>query len=300
MPPRTRNAASSRVSTRASAQTRSGESSRNNKAESSKPATRGRKRKSTELDLTHKREREKRARNQDAVELDTVPGDEGKPRLTTPDLEFDFDRSQLRDPRPTPGRVKRPRYDEFDMPKGFKERFYVPEPEKPKGRLNALQKDMLLREASILDPSKCFHDLHICHRKGREGSPTYDAAGFQLDWEKVDDWMRPTRPRKSTILNRMERALDRHAREQRTMYDIFFVDGKGPDVHETIVEQYLKDQVSKDLGVPWHQIGPAHLLEWEKKGFPKQKAEEWWREPNEVERARMLKMSTGSKLRKDL
>ncbi|KAF1975273.1 hypothetical protein BU23DRAFT_566845 [Bimuria novae-zelandiae CBS 107.79] len=30
-----------------------------------------------------------------------------KPRLTIPDLEFNYDRSQLRDPRPTPGRATR-------------------------------------------------------------------------------------------------------------------------------------------------------------------------------------------------
>jgi hypothetical protein len=34
---------------------------------------------------------------------------QSKPRLTTPDPEFDYDRSQLRDPRPTPGRKARPR-----------------------------------------------------------------------------------------------------------------------------------------------------------------------------------------------
>ncbi|KAI0836907.1 hypothetical protein F5Y06DRAFT_96968 [Hypoxylon sp. FL0890] len=300
MPPRTRNTASSSTSTHANTQAQSGESSGNSTAKTSNTTTRGRKRKSTESSSSNKPKRGKHGKEKDTVEPDVVPDEERKPRLTTPDLEFDFDRSQLRDPRPTPGRVKPPRWTEFDMPKGFKERFYVPEPEKSQGRLNALQKDKLHRQASILDPSKSFHCLHICHQKGREGSPTYDEAGFQLDWDKVDKWMKPMTYNKTSILNGMERVLDRQEREQRTMYDIFFVDGKGPDAHSSIVEHYLKDHVSKDLGVPWHQIGPVQLFEWEKKGFSKQKADEWWREPNEVERARQNKMLVGARLRKDL
>ena len=43
-----------------------------------------------------------------------------KPRLTTPDLEYDYDRSQLRDPRPTPGRRARPRWDDTVRPKRSK------------------------------------------------------------------------------------------------------------------------------------------------------------------------------------
>ena len=58
-----------------------------------------------------------------------------KPRLTTPDVEFDYDRSQLRDPRPTPGRIKRPRYDDFSCPDDlkakFKTEFEVRKPDTP-------------------------------------------------------------------------------------------------------------------------------------------------------------------------
>ncbi|OTA96556.1 hypothetical protein M434DRAFT_27700 [Hypoxylon sp. CO27-5] len=299
MPPRTRGTASASASTRRNTENPNCASSRNTRANNS-TTSRGRKRKSTESDSSTKGKRGKKTKEVEVIELDSTPEEERKPRLTTPDLEFDFDRSQLRDPRPTPGRVKRPRWDEHDMPKDFKERFYVPEPEKPKGRLNSFQKDELFRQAAILDPSHCFHNLYICHQKGRHGSPTYDFAGFQLDWEKVDQWMKPTSFSRSRAVNGMQRALDRHDRESRTMYDIFFVDGKGPNADRHIVEGYLKDHVSKDLGIPWHQIGPGQLVEWEKRGFPKQKAEEWWREPNEVEKARLLKMLSGGSLRKDL
>ncbi|KAI1412784.1 hypothetical protein F5Y13DRAFT_199645 [Hypoxylon sp. FL1857] len=299
MPPRKRVAASSSASTRANAGNQSGGSS-DTMANNSTTTSRGRKRKSTESDPSSKPKRGKQAKEVEVIELDATPDEERKPRLTTPDLEFDFDRSQLRDPRPTPGRVKRPRWDEYDMPEGFKDRFYVPEPEKPKGRLNSTTKNELFRKASILDPSASFHDLYVCHRKGRRGSPTYDTAGFRLDWEKVNNWMKPTSYSRRGAVNGMARALDRHDRESRTMHDIFFVDGKGPNAERSTVDHYLRDHVSKDLGIPWHQIGPGQLFEWEKRGFPKQNAEEWWREPNEVERARFLKMLGGASLRKDL
>ncbi|OTA98280.1 hypothetical protein M426DRAFT_259315 [Hypoxylon sp. CI-4A] len=301
MPPRTRKNASSNSSTRANATTesQSGESSASRKTSDTKP-TRGRKRKSTDSDAPEEPKRAKTEKpNDDKPE--EIPEEQRKPRLTTPDLEFDFDHRQIRDPRPTPGRVKRPRYTKFDLPPGFKDRFYVPEPAKPKGRLNAFRKDEIFREQSLLDPSETFHHLYVCHRKGREGSPTYDEAGFQLDWKKVDDWMKPRAYNKRSMVNGMARALARQKREQAAMIEIFFVDGKIPeDLAAVDIMDYLKDHVSKDLGVPWHQIGVDQLVEWEKKGFPKQRAVGWWREPNKEERRRFMKMLSGGSLRKDL
>ncbi|KAI4860412.1 hypothetical protein F4820DRAFT_109162 [Hypoxylon rubiginosum] len=282
--------------------------------------TKGRKRKSTEIELSERHQRDKQAKNSDASnesEIICIDDDddddddkeeESKPRLTTPDLEFDYDRSQLRDPRPTPGRVKRPRREKPELTVEFKKRFYIPEPAKPKSRLNSTQGEKLFKQKALLDPSEMFHDLYTCHRKGRTGSPTYDQAGFQLDWKKVDDWMKPRAYNKSSAVKGMSKALERHARERREMYEIFFVDGKGPECEPTYVMDYLRDHVSKDLGIPWHQIGPKQLVEWEKRGFPKQKAEEWWREPNEEwwrepneeERTRIVKMMEGASLRKDL
>ncbi|KAI1476393.1 hypothetical protein F4774DRAFT_428018 [Daldinia eschscholtzii] len=297
MAPRTRSA-----SRRANSWDQGVKSSRNGATKVSKTTTptRGRKRKSTESQLSGRPKRESPIKTFNSERIKEVPNDEGKPRLTTPDLEFDYDRSQLRDPRPTPGRVKRPRWEKDDMPDDLKERFYIPRPEKPKGRLDALEKRLLLDAETEMDPSETFHDLHKCHKKGRDGSPTYDAAGFELDWNKVDGWMRPKSYTKSGAVSRMEKVVNKMEREEREMYKIFFVDGKGPEAEPTIVIEYLQDHVSKDLGIPWHQIGPKQLVEWEKKGFPKQKAEKWWREPNETEELRMMKMSTGADFRKDL
>ncbi|KAI0121928.1 hypothetical protein F4814DRAFT_457796 [Daldinia grandis] len=296
MPPQLRSA-----SARANPGIQSGEASSKGTTKPSKTAaTKGRKRKSTDSQPSSRPKRGKQAKTSDTGEPEGIPDEKRKPRLTTPDLEFDYDRSQLRDPRPTPGRVRRPRWDSSDMPEGFAERFYIPEPEKPKGRTKAQRERNRHEKNPLLDPSDSFHDLYVCQEKGREGSPTYDAAGFQLDWEKVDSTIHPGSRSKSAVVSGMEKVVDRMEREERDMFKIFFEGGKPPDSESTIVIEYLQDHVSKDLGVPWHQIGSKQLVEWEKRGFPKQKASKWWREPNEMEELRMMKMSSGAGLRKDL
>lgn len=222
---------------------------------------------------------------------------EDKPRLTTPDLEYDYDRSQLRDQRQTPGRVRRPRLNDRELDDDFRERFYIPTVEKPKGV--SKNSDEFFAMKALADPSYSFHDLHVCHKKGRNGSPTYDDAGFQLDWEKVDRWMKPQPYNKRKMVSGMERAMERAENEQAAMYKSFFVEGKGPD-NSAECKDYIKDHVSKDLGIPWHQIDSKKVKEWEERGFSKVKLEDWWHVPNKEERKRMMKMMTGASLRKDL
>jgi hypothetical protein len=235
-------------------------------------------------------------------------GPDGRPRLTTPDLEFDFDRSQLRDPRPTPGRKARPRHSSIDLDlhnkplkEHFETNFYIPEAEKPKGRLNALQKDELFRQNGLLNPLHSFHDLYVCHEKGPDGSPTYDTAGFELDYKKVQRWMRPQAYNKKSIVRGAARAVDRHVSEEEQMFNLFFKGGKAssPNQHRHL-NHSVKDHVSKDLGIPWHQIGVEQVQDWRDKGFGPVEYEQWWKEPSEVESARLWKMLGGASLRKDL
>ncbi|KAI8635243.1 hypothetical protein F5Y19DRAFT_407109 [Xylariaceae sp. FL1651] len=121
-----------------------------------------------------------------------------------------------------------------------------------------------------------FHDLHVCYKNGPHGKPTYDGAGFQLNYKKVAEWMRPKSYSKSRAVKGMENSLARGAREQRDIFRSFFVHGDEPDYSQSfIVEDYIKDRISKDLGIPWHQIGPQQAYEWEQKGFQKQKFSEW-------------------------
>jgi hypothetical protein len=86
---------------------------------------------------------------------------------------------------------------------------YISKPEKPSGRLSRIQKDQLFRDEARMNPLRTFHDLYRCHDKGREGSPTYDDAGFELDYEKVADWMKPQAYNKNKMIRGMERAVER-------------------------------------------------------------------------------------------
>jgi hypothetical protein len=242
----------------------------------------------------------KKAKKSKAEPTSEVHKEDIRPRLTTPDLEYDYDRSQLRDPRQTPGRVKRPRREDRELSDEWKAKFFIPEPEKPPGRLNVFQKSEIYEEKALIDPTEMFHHLYVCHKKGPNGSPTYDSAGFQLDWHKVDRWMKPRPYNKNRMVRGMEKAVDKAQMEVRQMYEIFFEGGKRPPVDDLNYEHYMKDHVSKDLGVPIHQITPAYFREWEQKGFAKIKAKSWWREPNEVEKDRAMKMLSGASLRKDI
>ena len=143
-------------------------------------------------------------------------GPDGRPVLELSGLEFDFDRSQLRDPRSLPGRKARPRYSSYELDReqsSLKTRletdFYVPKVEKPKGRLNGFQKDQLFGQNALVNPIHSFHDLHVCHKGGPNGPPVYDEAGFELDYDKVDDWMHPKPYNKRKMVSGMEKAVTR-------------------------------------------------------------------------------------------
>lgn len=64
------------------------------------------------------------------------------------------------------------------------------------------------------------------------------------------------------------------------------------------VTDYVKDQVSKDLDIPWHQIMPDQVKMWRDRGLKPVKYEEWWKEPTAEETNRLSKMESGCDLRK--
>ncbi|KAI0435987.1 hypothetical protein F4803DRAFT_573165 [Xylaria telfairii] len=248
---------------------------------------RGVKRTSTDHDLTTESSSRKRTKTSESA----APEAQQRPRLTTPDLEFDYDRSQLRDPRPTPGRTRRPRLKERDLTPAFKERFSIPKPTRPKGRLSAAQKSLLYKEEELLNPLAMSHDLTADVR----------SAGFQMDYTKVAEWMRPKPYSKARMMKGMERSIDRETRERRETYESFSVEGDLPDSNRELrVRDYVKDHISKDLGVPWHRIGPQHAREWRQEAFERNKFSEWWREPTEEENRRMSRISSGVSWRMDL
>lgn len=223
-------------------------------------------------------------------------------RLTTPDLEFDYDRSLLKDPRPTPGRERRPRYQGSDVPAALAAQRPPSSsfPPKLKGRLNASQKDQISQQdLPGADPTQHFYDLHKCRDKGREGSPTYDAAGFRLDYEKVMRWFRPVSSRRSMV-NSMNRSVKARQELEERIVDVFFEDSQEVKqklrTQSSIILDLVKDTISKDLGVPWHQIGMAEVDCWQERGFEKHKLEDWLNYSDE-DKKRNMKMLTGASLR---
>jgi len=99
----------------------------------------------------------------------------------------------------------------------------------------------------------------------------------------------------------MENAVERARTEEQKMFDLFFL-AKWNDDKSTsyMVKDYVKDQVSKDIGVPWHQVGPEQVQQWRDRGFEPVDFYNWWKEPNEEEKKRMMNMMSGASLRKDL
>lgn len=139
--------------------------------------------------------------------------------------------------------------------------------------------------------------LYVCHAKGPNGSPTYDKSGFQLDWHKVDDWMRPKPYNKNRIMNGMNKAVDKAQQDSSAMAAIFFEKGEAPENPHLADNGPWKDRVSKDLGVPWHKVGVKEFEQWDKKGFTKARKGDYENLSVE-EKARMLRLLSGASLRK--
>ena len=227
---------------------------------------------------------------------DPVASDEPEATPSTPNKS-----SGIRDTRATPGRMVPPRsgspnaYRPETDPPSMKS--LSPEQPKKKKRMSYAEQDRDFKRQALKDPNHPFHDMHKCYKKGPRGRPTYDGAGFQLDYDKVADRMKPRAYNKKSMVDGMEKHLKKVEQERAKMAAIFFVDGKGPGNKFDTNERYWCDKVSKDLDVPWHKVDSKTFEEWENKGFEKQSAEDW-EEVSEEDRKRMNRMGQGSLLRK--
>ncbi|KAK4947428.1 hypothetical protein LTR10_013796 [Elasticomyces elasticus] len=220
------------------------------------------------------------------------------------DLEFDWDRHQLRDPRLTPGRVLPPRRGQRDLTEEEKAFFKGPTPEwlQGKPRLSRADKDKIYEEEIRNNIAHPFHEMHLCYDKGPNGSPTYDQSGFELDYFKVAEWLKPKRVNK----NRAQRIRNQDKHLKKLTYDwdrmtaLFFIGGQGPSRWENkYVELLIKDKVSKDLGIPFHRIGVAEVEEWARRGFPKENPNAFTDATvTEEEKKRLLFLLQGGSLRK--
>ncbi|KAF2653770.1 hypothetical protein K491DRAFT_717738 [Lophiostoma macrostomum CBS 122681] len=144
-----------------------------------------------------------------------------------------------------------------------------------------------------------FHELHVCYDKGPNGSPTYDKAGFELDFEKVADWMKPVSVQ--TVKRRMgtkkyNDGFDKSIRDTERMHQIFFGVPSRADV-PYFVNEAAKDRVSKDLQIPCHRIGVAEFEDWETRGFQKHRLDEY-SSLSQAQQDRLMNLFSGSALRK--
>ena len=139
----------------------------------------------------------------------------------------------------------------------------------------------------------------MCRKRGPNGPPTYDRAGFQLDYKKVMGWFQPQSYNKSRIVNGMERALEKSSNEEKIMREIFYEKGEAPEKESLpmCAKDAWIDRVSKDLNIPWHKVGPEEFKTWEQKGFQKAKKGEY-QEFSDKEKARFLRLHSGCSLRK--
>jgi hypothetical protein len=87
------------------------------------------------------------------------------------------------------------------------------------------------------------------------------------------------------------------------MFSLFFIDPESAK-GGSCSKDHIREHVSKDLGIPYWQIGPEQVQLWIDKGFKPFNYEEWrkdwWKEPAEEDKKRWMKMSMGSALRKDI
>ena len=135
-----------------------------------------------------------------------------------------------------------------------------------------------------------FYELHVCYDKGPNGSPTYDKAGFELDYKKVAKWMKPSyrKPRNNNYADRM-------IAEGKRKHELFFGTSVGSDIGRFNME--AADRVSKDLQIPYHKVGLAEFEEWDRRGFPKPSPDDF-ASPTQAERERLMRLATGASLRK--
>ena len=164
-------------------------------------------------------------------------------------------------------------------------------------------KDRAFEEDALHNPDHVFHTLYVCREKGRDGSPTYDEAGYELDYDKVSQWFKPilVRSLKPTLksMDRFQENMKKRTSERAEMAKILYEDGAAPEEGgiSPLMENAWKDRVEKDIGVPWHKINVEDFKEWEKRGFKKAKQGEY-REFSEAEKERLTTKSKGCLYRK--
>jgi hypothetical protein len=167
-----------------------------------------------------------------------------------------------------------------------------------KVRKSASEKEQEYTDFVMKHEGHTFHELHVCYAKGPNGSPTYDKSGFELDYEKVAEWMKPvTRKQLKASVN--SKGFLQSIEEDKKKYKMFFGDTYDGECSPLVLD-VARDKISKTFGIPYHKVGMAEFEEWERRGFPKENYEEVAAliTPGSEIMKRMMRLATGSALRK--
>lgn len=99
-------------------------------------------------------------------------------------------------------------------------------------------------------------------RRGPRGPPVYDEMGFELDYGKCAG--SSSMPSKSTMLNNMDRMMDKHDREDEVKRRVM---GWTQAQVKACDDWALNDRISRDLNIPFHKVTIDKFEEWAEKGF---------------------------------
>ena len=120
---------------------------------------------------------------------------------------------------------------------------------------------------------------------GANGPPVYDALGFEMDYNLVAKGGRRRRGTKST---------DMYA-ESKRKEEILGVDPMKVSASTLMAGN---DRVSRDLNIPYHQVGIEDYEEWQRRGFKVEPGELDPKNRSEAEKARLTRLALGSAFRK--
>lgn len=122
---------------------------------------------------------------------------------------------------------------------------------------------------------------------GPNGPPVLDRFGYRISRSKVMKSNRPRRRRMSM------KEIMQETEESRRITELM---GVPREKCSAMTLSYFKDQVARDLDIPYHTVGIAEYEEWGRRGF-KMDPKLWHEKPSEEESERLLALMTGSAFR---
>ena len=138
-------------------------------------------------------------------------------------------------------------------------------------------------------PPLSMNPVEICRRKGPRGSPTYDEMGYELDYDYIN---KVSYVRRRPSYKKLEKMMEKETKEKQRKEEIM-----GFPLDKTNMwEVAWDDRVARDLGIAYHEVGIEEYEEWHKRGFHADRAD--FEKISEEEKARLMKVMTGSALRK--